>query len=633
MESEAIDWDQDLPLDADEVYRSLVRSLRRTDGFALLFVRCSPVLGDRIITDVRTDLPSKTVEVLELKESIDNLYDHVAALPNREQINVLFIKGIEYSIFAYEDREMNDVNLRSQSSVYGGTWQGIPRILGHLNLSRERFRDDFKFCFVFLLPEFALRYFIRRAPDFFDWRSNIYEFPTEREVANQVSYQLLSSDKNYLEQLKKNPFQYIEKLVSVTAYIDEDLEPEVLFQLWCERAVMYGFDKKHKKSISSYNKALQLKPEDYNVHVCIGLELFNLGKRQECITYLQKAIEINPKNHLAWGILGYALSNLGRNEEAIRVIDKAIQLNHEIPDLWDTQNRKLAELWNTRGYALANLGRYEEAILSYDKGIQANPNMTILWSNRGNSLHNLGRYEDAIDSYNKGLQINPSDPMNFSLLDWGFMYLVWENRGHTLAKLSRYEEAIASYDRALQIKPDYHQAWYNRGIALGNLGRYEEAIASYDKALEIKPDYQEVWNNRGFALNNLGRYEEAIASYDKALQFNPDYYKTLCNRGFALVNLGKNEEAITFYEKALQLTDEISKKIEILQTISTLYYKLGKIREGIATTQRMTELIQDMNTPASEISTNPQWLRKLLKFGESGKTQGYILGASQVCAK
>ena len=190
MESEAIDWEQDLLLDADEAYQSLVRSLRRTDGFSLLFVRCSPVQGDRIITDVRADLPSKTIEVLELKESIDNLYDHVAALTNREQINILFIKGIEYSIFAYEDREMNDVNLRSQSSVYGGTWQGIPRILGHLNLSRERFRDDFKFCFVFLLPEFALRYFIRRAPDFFDWRSNIYEFPTNKELINQEAHRL-----------------------------------------------------------------------------------------------------------------------------------------------------------------------------------------------------------------------------------------------------------------------------------------------------------------------------------------------------------------------------------------------------------------------------------------------------------
>ena len=92
MESEAIDWEKDLPLDADEAYRSLVRSLRRTDGFSLLFVRCSPPQGDRITKDVQSDLPEKTIEVMQLDQSIDNLYDRVLGLPNCNQLNILFIK-------------------------------------------------------------------------------------------------------------------------------------------------------------------------------------------------------------------------------------------------------------------------------------------------------------------------------------------------------------------------------------------------------------------------------------------------------------------------------------------------------------------------------------------------------------
>ncbi|MEI6065401.1 MAG: tetratricopeptide repeat protein, partial [Pseudanabaena sp. ELA748] len=265
MESEAIDWEQDLPLDADEAYRSLVRSLRRTDGFALLFVRCSPVQGDRIITDVRADLPSKTIEVLELKESIDNLYDHVAGLPNREQINILFIKGIEYSIFAYEDREMNDVNLRSQSSVYGGTWQGIPRVLGHLNLSRERFRDNFKFCVVFLLPEFALRYFIRRAPDFFDWRSNIYDFPTEKSLVDQESYRLVSLDGSLSldEYRQQTNEQRIAKLCQIKSYIDESSNPMRTSELWFKKGRIHAAANEYEEAFASYNRVLEIKPDDY----------------------------------------------------------------------------------------------------------------------------------------------------------------------------------------------------------------------------------------------------------------------------------------------------------------------------------------------------------------------------------
>jgi superkiller protein 3 len=42
----------------------------------------------------------------------------------------------------------------------------VPRILNHLNQQRERFRDNFKICFIFIVRLFGLKYFIQRAPDF-----------------------------------------------------------------------------------------------------------------------------------------------------------------------------------------------------------------------------------------------------------------------------------------------------------------------------------------------------------------------------------------------------------------------------------------------------------------------------------
>jgi hypothetical protein len=98
MNAAQINWDEDLHLSLEESYQALVHSLERTKGFNLLFVRCSPAEGDRIIKNVRSDLPKKTIEEISLKEPIDNLYNRVAALANLAQINVLFIKGIEYSM-------------------------------------------------------------------------------------------------------------------------------------------------------------------------------------------------------------------------------------------------------------------------------------------------------------------------------------------------------------------------------------------------------------------------------------------------------------------------------------------------------------------------------------------------------
>jgi tetratricopeptide (TPR) repeat protein len=530
MNAEAIDWEQDLPLDADEAYRSLVRSLKRTDGFSLLFVCCSPVQGDHIITDVRSDLSAKNIEVLELKESIDNLYDRVAALPDRDHLNILFVKGIEYSIFAYEDREMNDrnikdINLRSQSSGYGGTWKGIPRVLGHLNLSRERFRDNFKFCFVFLLPEFALRYFIRRAPDFFDWRSNVYEFLTEKELVHLDSYE---------EYCEKTPVQNITRL------------------------------NEYEDAIATFDNAVRINPDDPSAWFSRGIALNNLGRYEEAIASYEKALQLDPDNRQTWYNIGNTLLITGNHKEALLYwkIAGCIEVLKLRPDDHDA--------WYKQGVALGNLVRDNEAISSFDKSLQIKPDFPEAWYNRGVALANLDRYDEAIASFDKALEINPDD------------YETWHNRGTVLGNFGSPKEAIASYDKALEIKPDLHEALIGQGTELAYLGRYEEAISSYNKATQLNPNLPQAWVGQFIVLLNLERYEEAIASLLQALQIKPDedlLWDTIeillpsMKEGFK--SSGKVESiqiVIQAYKKGIKILEEIGDRERLLK----FYYQLGK---------------------------------------------------------
>ena len=299
---------------------------------------------------------------------------------------------------------------------------------------------------------------------------------------------------------------------------------------WYNRGIALVILGRSEEAIASYDKALEIKPDKDEAWYNRGNALDNLGRSEEAIASWDKALEIKPDQDEGWYNRGIALVILGRSEEAIASYDKALEIK---PD--DDQ------AWNNRGVALDNLGRYEEAIASWDKALEIKPDKDEAWYNRGNALVILGRSEEAIASYDKALEIKPDDDQ------------AWNNRGNALVILGRYEEAIASWDKALEIKPDKDEAWYNRGIALDNLGRYEEAIASWDKALEIKPDKDEAWNNRGIALVNLGRSEEAIASYDKALEIKPDKDEAWYNRGNALGNLGRSEEAIASYDQALEI--------------------------------------------------------------------------------
>jgi tetratricopeptide (TPR) repeat protein len=534
MKPEAIDWDEDLPpAEPEEEYLTLVRTLKRTDGFSLLFVECSPAEGERWIARVKTDIPQQKIEVLRLKESVYDFYNLIEELPNRDRINVLFVQGLEYSLYEYE-QEKKELGWESKD-IYSYSWRGVPPVLINLNQQRERFRDNFKICFVFLLPKFAIDYFIQRAPDFFDWRSSLFKLSMDGESLQAESIKACSERWKREDYLSLTPEERKRELVRIKTLIDEDGQTsEQKTELFFEQALLYLSDEQYAKAIASFDKALEFKPDDPEAWYNRGIALGNLGRWEEAISSYDKALEFKPDYHHAWNNRGIALGNLGRWEEAISSCDKALEFK---PDYHHA--------WYNRGYALGNLGRLEEAIASYDKALEIKPDKHKAWNNRGNALGNLGRWEEAIASFDKALEIKPDK------------HEAWYNRGYALDDLGRLEEAIASYDKALEIKPDKHEAWYNRGYALRNLGRLEEAIASYDKALEIKPDLHEAWYNRGYALDDLGRLEEAIASYDKALEIKPDKHEAWNNRGYALRNLGRLEEAIASYDKALEIKPDL----------------------------------------------------------------------------
>jgi tetratricopeptide (TPR) repeat protein len=470
MKPTTIDWDEDLPpATPEEEYQSLVRTLRRTDGFRLLFVECSPAEGERLMTQVKSDFPQKKIEVLKLDRSAYNFYNIIENLPKRDEINILFVTGLEYSLFEYE-QEKRELGWNSEE-IYSYSWRGVPPVLINLNQQRERFRDNFDICFVFILPRFAVDYLIQRAPDFFDWRSSLFKLSMDRETLQAESMQACSERWKIEEYLALTPQERKEELMRIQTLIDEDGQtPEQKAKLFFEQALLYLSANQYAKAIASYDKALEIKP-DY---------------------------------HEAWNNRGIALRKLGRLEEAIASYDKALEIK---PDK--------DEAWYNRGYALDDLGRLEEAIASYDKALEIKPDLHEAWYNRGNALDDLGRLEEAIASYDKALEIKPDDDE------------AWNNRGIALRNLGRLEEAIASYDKALEIKPDKHEAWYNRGYALRNLGRLEEAIASYDKALEIKPDDTSAFYNKACCYALHSQIDLAIQNLQRAIDLNPDKYREM----------------------------------------------------------------------------------------------------------
>jgi tetratricopeptide (TPR) repeat protein len=247
------------------------------------------------------------------------------------------------------------VFLLGEKNIHGG--QGtyyrldtVPPILAHLNLQRERFRDNFKFSLVFLLPKFALKYLIRRAPDFFDWRSGVFEFIEDQYFGKYEEYLTLASEERYV------------KILEIKDLIEQPLQTqENQALLWLEIGDLYFADKNYAQALLSFDQALKIKPEIYK----------------------------------AWYYRGNALVRLGRFEEAIISYDQALKLK---PD-----DQKV---WHNRGFALGNLGNIQEEILSYDQALKIDPNYPQAWYNKSCAYTLQDQTKLALESLEKAISLD-----------------------------------------------------------------------------------------------------------------------------------------------------------------------------------------------------------------------------------
>jgi tetratricopeptide (TPR) repeat protein len=318
------DWDQDLPIEKDEEYQAFIRTLQFTDGFSILFVRCSPAEGEQLISQVKADIHDQNIEVIKLDKDVTNLYEVVDKLPNKNNINILFITGLESSFYKYEEaKTLVGWNSR-QTHHY--SWESVPPFLININQQRERFRDSFNICFIFLLPQFAIKYFIHRAPDFFDWRSGLFDFPLDSKTLKQ-EYTRILEEGDYEKYVNLTDEERNRKILEIQELLEHEISSDKEAKLFFELGNLQYSEKDYKAAISSYDQSVKFKPDFLQAWYMSGITLHNLGRYEEAISSYDKAVEFKPDDHIAFynKACSYALQN--NIEQAIESLKIAISLN------------------------------------------------------------------------------------------------------------------------------------------------------------------------------------------------------------------------------------------------------------------------------------------------------------------
>ena len=339
MNQKLNNWQQKLDDEAVDEYNALRRSLQRNDGFGLFFVQCSPAIGENILAGIKEDISRKRIEILRLTEPVDSLYNLIIDLPNIDNIDILFVSGLEHSLYEYEQYTFDNIDQETYVTSrerYSQSRRGVPRFLGYLNLQRDRFREYFDISFVFLLPSFGINYFIKRAPDFFDWRSGLFKFIPRKDNLTDTNF-----DSIFQEKSKKSLYELLELKT-----LSKELE----------------LSDKEQAKLANKQFLLSINSQRY----------------EDAVKYLDLWLEYNKDNYQAWYNRGLVLDQIERYEEAVASYNKALELKSDNDSVW-----------YNRGNALRNLGRYEEAVESYDRALKLNSENCPTYHDLGYTLELL----------------------------------------------------------------------------------------------------------------------------------------------------------------------------------------------------------------------------------------------------
>lgn len=152
-------------------------------------------------------------------------------------------------------------------------------------------------------------------------------------------------------------------------------------------------------------------------YISLGYAFQDLEDYFKAIKVYQKALEIKPDSYEIWSNLAVVYLNLKEHSKAKESIQKAIEIK---PDEYG--------LWNNLGIVYNVLKEFSKAIESYQKSIKIKSENYIAWGNLGFSFERLGELNQAIIPYHKSIELGASHIKGINLLSKEYTLLTISNR-------------------------------------------------------------------------------------------------------------------------------------------------------------------------------------------------------------
>jgi tetratricopeptide (TPR) repeat protein len=482
-----------LTLDQSVTLDELVTMVSYAERLAFFFARCNaPVLRDRLIDQATQRLAGRGVQVVAVSPppNTANVRPYLRQQLDRARGNgagdgrrvALFVTDLEHSLpFDRPDAP----------------------VLTELNMGRELFHRDAPVPIVFWLPDYALTIVARSAPDFWAWRSGVFDFALDPLYRRQAFQQYALRDSDWLSVDNMTTAQKQQRLCILEGLLEEYDQPSDDPDVKQERIELLF-------RLAQINQALDDLPRS--------------------ISYYRQYLEIVRRFNDRWaegaalGSLGNAYADMGAARQAIEYYQQALAISREIGDRWG-EGSDLGNL----GVAYAALGDVRRAIGIYEQALVISREIGDR-RGEGNKLGNLGLAyaalgdaRRAIDYYEQALVI--SREIGDRRGEGNHV----GNLGRVYADLGDWRNAIDHCERSLTVKRETGdvrgegEALCHLGYAYDSAGDASRAVEYYTRGLDLlqKIGYRlgeaQTYEDLGQAFSHLGDMEQARQAWQHAI--------------------------------------------------------------------------------------------------------------------
>jgi tetratricopeptide (TPR) repeat protein len=315
-----------------------------------------------------------------------------------------------------------------------------------------------------------------------------------------------------------------------------------------------------------FEKALRLTPASAAAHFGSGRVALDRKDYAAAAAHLEQALALDPQATASHYQLGMAYRGLGDMAKAGAQLAQRGDIE---PRPADPLMRRLdellesAEAYNVRGGRELDAQNWAAAAEDFRKGLALKPDDPSLRHRLGTALYQMKDAHGAEAQFRDVIRRSPDFARaHFSL-------------GLVLAAAGRHQEAIDAFSNAVKSDGGYLQARLQLASLLARNGRPDDAIAEYRQVLERDPAQRDAAFGLAMALVRLERYRDARARLDDALKARPG--DTLFSYAQARLLAAAPDPKVRNGARAMALVTQLLEREKSLDVGATLAMALAEV--------------------------------------------------------